>query len=143
MGKATASSDADFEVQQLHTGGWNCVSTHNSQVAAVDVATAMVEQNQKVQARVVHEVFDLTSNRYVNKIIFRSQPPIDKRKLQDTLFEMDISRRAKTRRRNQSQHRSDKATRRREARRNLLFCVRIVLLILFGGGGLVAFYALS
>jgi hypothetical protein len=103
----------------------------------------MVEQNQKVQARVVHEVFDVTSNRYMNKIIFRSQPPIDKRKLQDTLFEMELSRRAKARRRNQSQHRSDKATRRREARRNLLFSVRIVLLILFGGGGLVAFYALS
>ena len=58
MSEATASSGADFEVQQLHNGSWNCISTHISQMEAVDVASAMVEQNQKVQARVVHEVLD-------------------------------------------------------------------------------------
>ena len=146
MGTATASSNTVYEVQQLRNGNWGCVSAHYSRMEAVDEARAMVEHDQQVQARVVQEVFDHTRNRYLEKVIFRSQPPIDQRKLQEKQQKADHSRRAvqaKTRRHKKTRQGAEQVSQRRAARRNLAFYTRIVLLlILIGGGGLAALYAL-
>jgi len=143
MSIATASSDAVFEVQQLRNGNWGCVSTHTSRTDAVDEAKGLVEQYQHIQARVVHEVFDSTSERYVKKTIFRSQPPIAQRKSQETPQEAAYSRvaaRAKIR----SQKDKEKAAQRRAARRRTIFHAKLVVfLILIGGGGLAVLYALN
>ena len=142
MSIATASSEAVFEVQQLRNGNWGCVSTHRSRSDAVDEAKGLFEQYQNIQARVVHEAFDNTSERYVKKIIFRSQPPIAQRKSQETPQEAASSRRAahaKTR----SQKDKAKAAQRRAARRRTIFYAKLVVfLILIGGGGLAALYTL-
>ena len=146
MGTATAFSDAVFEVQQLRKGNWSCVSAHSSRTDAVDEAKGLVEQYQHIQARVVHEAFDDTSERYVKKTIFRSQPPIDQRKSQETPQETAYSRlaaRAKTRSQKEKQQRTKRDAQRRATRRNTFFYTKIVLLVaLIGGGGLAALYAL-
>ena len=72
MGKATAFSDAVYEVQQLRNGNWGCVSARSIRTDAVDEAKALFEQYQHIQTRVVQESFDNTSERYVKKTIFRS-----------------------------------------------------------------------
>jgi len=146
MGTATASSNTVYEVQQLRSGNWGCVSDHSSQTAAVDEARAMVEHDQQVQARVVQEVFDHLRNRYLEKVIFRSQPPIDQRKLQEKQQKADHSRRsaqAKTQRHKKTRQVAEQVAQRRAARRNLTFYARMLLLVaLIGGGGLAALYAL-
>ena len=146
MSTATAFSDAVFEVQQLRNGNWGCVSAHSSRTDAVDEAKGLVEQYQHIQARVVHEAFDDTSDRYVKKTIFRSEPPIDQRKLQDRQQKADNSRlavHAKTRRHKKTRQAAERDAQRRAARRNLAFYARILLLLaLIGGGGLAALYAL-
>jgi cation transport ATPase len=147
MGIATASSNNVFEVQQLRNGNWGCVSTHLNQTDAVDEAKGLVEQYQNVEARVVREAFDSNSERYVTKTIFRSQPPLDQRKLQEKHQKADYSRRAahaKTQRHKKTRQRAEREAQRRAARRNLILYARIVLLLaLIGGGGLAALYALK
>jgi muramoyltetrapeptide carboxypeptidase LdcA involved in peptidoglycan recycling len=146
MDTASASSNTVFEVQQLRNGDWGCVSAHHSRMEAVDEANALFEQNQKVQARVVQEAFDHTRNRYMEKVIFRSQPPIDQRKLQERQQKTDNSRlaaHAKTRRHKKTRQAAEQDAQRRAARRNAFFYTKIVLLLtLIGGGGLAALYAL-
>lgn len=146
MGTATASSNTVYEVQQLHNGNWGCVSAHYSQTEAVDEVKTMVERNQDVEARVVREAFDDTKNLYVKRCVFRSQPPIDQRKLQEKQQKADHSRRAaqaKTRRHKKTRQATEQVAQRRAARRNLTFYARMLLLVaLIGGGGLAALYAL-
>ena len=146
MGTATVSSNAIFEVQQLRNGNWGCVSAHSSRTDAVDEAKGLFEQYQHIQARVVHEAFDDTRDRYVKKTIYRSQPPIDQRKVQEKQQQADYSRRAahaKTRRHKKTRQCAEQDAQRRAARRNTFFYTKIVLLLaLIGGGGLAALYAL-
>jgi hypothetical protein len=143
---ATVSSNAVFEVQQLRNGNWGCVFTYSNRTDAVEEAKRLVEQYQHIQARVVHEAFDDTSDRYVKKTIFRSQPPIDQRKVQEKQQKEDYSRlaaHAKTRSQKKARQRAEQDAKRRAARRNLAFYTRILLLIaLIGGGGLAALFAL-
>lgn len=147
MAAATNLSNAVFEVQQLRNGHWGCVSTHVRRTDAVDEAKGLVKQYQNIQARVVREAFDATTERYVTKTIFRSQPPTDRRKSQETPQEAAYSRlaaRAKSRSQNQKHQRAERNAQRRAARRSLIFYARIVLLLaLIGGGGLAALYALK
>jgi hypothetical protein len=146
MSIATASSDSVFEVQQLRSGNWGCVSTYHSRSDAVEEAKGLFEQYQHIQARVVHEAFDDASERYVKKIIFRSQPPIVQHKSQETPQDAAYSRlaaRAKSRNQKDKRQRAEKAARQLAARRNTSFYAKLVVfLILIGGGGLAALYAL-
>ncbi len=146
MDTATTSDKNVYEVQQLRNGDWSCVCSYFSQTEAVDEVKTMVERNQDVEARVVREAFDDTKNLYVKRCVFRSQPPIDQRKLQETHQKADQSRlaaRAKTRSHKKRRQAAEQVAQRRAARRNLAFYARIVLLLaLIGGGGLAALYVL-
>ena len=146
MDTATTSDKNVYEVQQLRNGDWSCVCSYFSQTEAVDEVKTMVERNQDVEARVVREAFDDTKNLYVKRCVFRSQPPIDQRKLQEKQQKAVYSRRsaqAKTQRHKKARQRAEQVAQRRAARRNLTFYARMLLLVaLIGGGGLAALYAL-
>ena len=144
---ATVSSNAVFEVQQLRNGNWGCVSSHSNRTDAVEEAKGLFEQNQHIQARVVHEAFDSTSERYVKKTIFRSQPPIDQRKLEDRQQKADNSRlaaHAKTRRHKKTRQAAEQTRRRQTAWRSGIFYTSLLLvLILISSGAIAAFYFLK
>lgn len=146
MDTATTSDKNVYEVQELRNGDWSFVCSYLSQTEAVDEVKTMVERNQDVEARIVREAFDDTKNLYVKRCVFRSQPPIDQRKLQEKQQKAVYSRRsaqAKTQRHKKARQRAEQAAQRRAARRNLTFYARMLLLVaLIGGGGLAALYAL-
>jgi len=147
MGKATAFSDAVYEVQQLRNGNWGCVSARSIRTDAVDEAKALFEQYQHIQTRVVQEAFDNTSERYVKKTIFRSQPPIGKRKAQETPQEAAYSRvaaRAKIRSQKDKRQRAEQTRRHQTAWRSGIFYTRLLLvLILICSGAIAALYFLK